>query len=358
MQEGKNLYEASTGTKEKGEQKTYYARKELIVSGGTFQTPQILMLSGIGPKQQLESFDIPVMADVPGVGSNLRDKLEATMNFRMTSIWGIYKAGCSFFMPTPEEDQCYVDYAEGDFTDAPNLYTSAGPFFSTQVKSSPDLASPDLYMTVAPLYFQGYRDGWVDQAFSRPDFLTLNTLTEPLNSGAVKLKSADPFDSVMSDFNGYDDADLTRVAGFIQDLRELGLDWIDANVAAEEIQPGPNVTTLDDIKDWILEYGWGHHACCTAKIGADDDEMAVLDGQFKVRAVDYLRVVDLSAFPVDSGFFPMVPLYMLAEKAAEDIIKADLTISSKDMGCKTKAKKTKKTKKSKAKKTKKSKLII
>lgn len=66
--------------------------------------------------------------------------------------------------------------------------------------------------------------------------------------------------------------------------------------------------------------GWGHHACCSAKIGNNSDTEAVLDGKFKVRNVENLRVVDASAFPKQAGFSPTIPLMMLAEKAADDII--------------------------------------
>ena len=77
----------------------------------------------------------------------------------------------------------------------------------------------------------------------------------------------------------------------------------------------------DDLDDFIRETAFGHHACCTAKIGDDDDSMAVLDGQFRVRGVNNLRVVDASAFPSMPGSFIAVPIMMLAEKAAEDIVR-------------------------------------
>lgn len=321
--EGQGLYEASTGERVEGKKVKYFARKEVIVAGGTFNTPQLLMLSGIGPKEELDALGIDVVADVPGVGSNLQDKLEATMNFKMPSQWKIFEQGCTFLQPDPSSDQCLVDYLTGDFTDEPNLYTSAGILLSLQKKSDPSLPRPDMYLQVAPLYFQGYRDGWVQQAFGSFDFLTFNTMTTSSvgNSGKVSLQSSNPFEPVEIDFNGYADEDLERTAKFVHELRTIAEGLQTAGIIEQIVEPGPERDTIEELKEWVNEYGWGHHACCTAKMGADDDPMAVLDGQLQVRAVDNLRVVDLSAFPKEPGFFPMLPVYMLAEKAAEDIIK-------------------------------------
>jgi choline dehydrogenase-like flavoprotein len=88
-----------------------------------------------------------------------------------------------------------------------------------------------------------------------------------------------------------------------------------------ETWPGANVSSEADVKQFIKNEAWGHHASCTCPIGSDNDPMAVLDSNFKVRGVDALRVVDASVFPKIPGYYIAVPIYMISEKAADVIIK-------------------------------------
>jgi len=90
----------------------------------------------------------------------------------------------------------------------------------------------------------------------------------------------------------------------------------------EEI-PGPDVTTEEEIKEFIRNQAWGHHAACTAKMGSPLDPTAVVDSEFRVRGVSGLRIVDASVFPQMPGFFPVVSVYMISEKAADVIIAAN-----------------------------------
>jgi choline dehydrogenase len=327
VQEGTALYEAATGQKSdspgKSSRKKYFARREIIVSGGTFNTPQMLMLSGVGPKDQLEALDIDVVADVPGVGKNLKDKIETTVNLEMPLSWKIFEQNCTFLQPEPSKDKCFLEYLAGIL---PNPYTFVGTPMGYQVKS-PGASYPDLYGQIGPLMFVEYRDGWVNELLSP---INNNILTFNLNNamkttvGEVTLKSADPFDMADIDFKGYTDDDIADSLFFLKQVLGIAQFLKDSGLATKIIAPGPEVDISSDaaLKEYILDRAWGHHACCTAKIGADGDDMAVLDGQLRVRAVNNLRVVDNSAFPDDSAFFPLMSIYMLAEKAAEDIIES------------------------------------
>ncbi|CAB9503492.1 Choline dehydrogenase [Seminavis robusta] len=332
VQKGKALYGASTGTRIEGRRESFFARKEVIISGGTFNTPQILMLSGVGPSEQLQNFSIPVKVDLPGVGANLIDKLEATQTFETTKEWRIYQQGCTFSDPSPEEDPCYVQFNNGEF---PSVYTTSGTIISLQRKSDRKLEYPDLYYQVSPFNFIGYVDGWVEDGYSRQDALTVNINT-PLvgpSKGTVKLRSADPFEVVDIDFNGYDDEDLDRVTHAVIKVQEFAKSMKKLGFLKGPLFPDESVDTFEEYKTWVRSNGWGHHPLGTAKMGADDDPSAVVNGQFQVRGVSNLRVVDASIFPEQPGFFPTIPIYMVGEKAAEDIIKADLTISYETFDC-------------------------
>jgi choline dehydrogenase-like flavoprotein len=93
----------------------------------------------------------------------------------------------------------------------------------------------------------------------------------------------------------------------------------DTNTTATEIIPGPDYQTEAELSEWVKDTSWGHHACCTAKIGADSDPLAVLDSKFRVRGTQGLRVVDASVFPSIPGYYIQTPIYMISEKAAAEI---------------------------------------
>jgi len=332
VQEGVALYGASTGIKSVGEKKTYLARNEVILSAGTFNSPQILMLSGIGPSEELEKLAIPVVVDLPGVGQNLDDKLEATQTWRAAEAWKLWEQGCTFRQPSPEEDPCWKEFYDRDF---PNLYTTSGTVLGIQKKSDKSLEYPDLYIQLLTNDNRGYSDDWVDRAFASDDVLTININTPRVgpSKGTVKLKSADPFEIVDIDFNGYDDEDIDRVAEYVMKIRKFTDHLQRKGLLMESLYPGDGIDTLEEIKEWIREQGWGHHPIGTCSMGRDDDPMAVVDGQFRVRGIRNLRVVDASVLPKQPGFFPTIPIYMLSEKAADDIIKSDASIQGRDLGC-------------------------
>jgi len=145
----------------------------------------------------------------------------------------------------------------------------------------------------------------------------------------VKLRSADPRDTPIINFNsfdtgvtadGADEKDLQAVYEAMEYSRQAFQDLIPLDGSFTEVWPGPNVTTEAEMKTFIKDEAWGHHASCTCPIGADDDPMTVLDSKFRVRGVQGLRVVDASVFPKIPGFYIAVPIYMISEKAADVII--------------------------------------
>jgi choline dehydrogenase len=144
--------------------------------------------------------------------------------------------------------------------------------------------------------------------------------------GTVKLASNDPQDVPVIAFNTFEDSlsadqDLQASYEGIKYARDVMDKVLPLDGTFEEVTPGRSAApTEDDVKDYVKKQSFGHHACCTAAIGGDDDEGAVLDSAFRVRGTTGLRVVDASAFPVVPGFFIALPTYLLAEKASEAIL--------------------------------------
>ena len=305
------------------------ATYEVIISGGTFNTPQILKLSGIGPKDELERFDIPVVVELPGVGANLADHYEISTVVKFDTDFS-FLSDCTFLETA--DDPCYIQYT----TNA----TERGPYATTLLpvaallKSTVSGGIRDTFMFGGPINFHGYFQGYTAAAladFKHWSWVALKAHEHDV-AGTVTLASSNPLDMPNIDFKFYDAG--TTIGGVdeldIQPSVE-GIEWsrqVYGNLSSnfqghftEEI-PGANVTTTEQIKDFIRNQAWGHHAACTAKMGAETDPMAVVDSKFRVRGVKGLRVVDASVFPEMPGFFPVVSVYMISEKAA-DVIFAD-----------------------------------
>jgi choline dehydrogenase len=144
--------------------------------------------------------------------------------------------------------------------------------------------------------------------------------------GEVTLRSNDPRDTPNINFKYFEEGndpnkgqeDLQAMVEAIAFIRRM-MSRLTANADAEEIWPGPNVSGTA-LKEWIMNEAWGHHASCSCKLGAASEDTAVLDKDFRVRGTTNLRVVDASVFPYIPGFFIVTPVYMIAEKASEQIL--------------------------------------
>ncbi|PKY08322.1 FAD/NAD(P)-binding domain-containing protein [Aspergillus campestris IBT 28561] len=327
---GQSLYRADPrATKEsRGKPGHVTAKREVIISAGSFNTPQLLKLSGIGPKDELSRFGIDTVVDLPGVGKNLQDRYEtgtigkAPSDFFLTSK-------CTFGYTLP--DPCLDQYENNPLNKG--TYTTNGIAIAIIRKSSvaAEDEEPDLLVSGAPTNFPGYYPNYAKEGLSDAQHWTWITLKARSrnNAGTVELRSTDPRDTPLINFhsfdtgvteNGADEKDLQAVYEAMEFSRTIFDDLIPLDGGFEEVWPGPNVTTEKDLKDFIKRDAWGHHACCTAAIGDDEDPNAVLDGDFRVRGVDGLRVVDASAFPKIPGWYIALPIYMISEKAAEVII--------------------------------------
>jgi choline dehydrogenase len=303
--------------------------KEVILSGGAFNSPQLLKLSGVGPKEELEQWNIPVVVDLPGVGSNMQDRYENTIVGESTSDF-VITAQCTFLTSMP--DPCLEQW-ENNALDKGTYATNGIAIAVLRNSSTSNTAAPDLFISGAPANFRGYFPGYSAEALSDAKhwaWIILKSHSRD-NAGTVTLRSTDPRDTPIINFNyfdtgvttdGADDLDLQAQYEGLMWARQAYADLIPLDGGFTEVWPGPNVTTEEEMKEYIKREAWGHHACCTNPIGADDDPMAVLDTDFRVRGVSGLRVVDASVFPKIPGYYIAAPIYMISEKASDVILAA------------------------------------
>jgi len=298
------------------------ATREVIISAGGFNTPQLLKLSGIGPKSELDQFSIPVIADLPGVGSNLMDRYETGLVGKSTTNFTITES-CTFLNTT--NDPCLLQW-ENDALFR-GTYGTNGIAIGIVQKSSAASAEddPDLFISGAPAYFSGYYPDYSNIALSDAKHWTWIVLKAHSrnNAGTVTLRSVDPRDTPDIRFRSFQDGgdlDIQAVFEGMEFSRKIFSDLVPLDGSFSEVWPGPSAQTEKQVKDFIRQEAWGHHACCTAAIGADNDPNAVLDSRFRVRGTTGLRVVDASVFPKIPGFYIALPIYMISEKAADVVI--------------------------------------
>ncbi|KAH7150213.1 hypothetical protein B0J13DRAFT_620536 [Dactylonectria estremocensis] len=324
--DGKHLYHASPlSTGAAGEAGDASASREVIVAGGVYNSPQILKLSGIGPAEELEKFDIPVIVDLPGVGTNLQDHYEITVQGNTPENFTSFD-GCTFSLYT-DEDPC-LDRWNAPVLGDHGIYSSSGLAAAMFYKSTATEADNfDIFAFGGPVNFRGYFPQYAVNATINHDFFSWAILkAHPRNTaGDVVLRSADPLDVPEITFNYFDTGsgesslDLQALYEAVELTRSA---FASQPVNVTETLPGADVTSQEDIETYIKNTAWGHHASSTCPIGADDDPMAVLDSSFRVRGVDGLRVVDASVYPRIPGTFTAVSTFMAAEKAADIILSA------------------------------------
>lgn len=322
---GKGLYRASREGAESDRPETKFvrARLEVILSGGAFNSPQLLMLSGIGNENELRDLNIGVVKHLPGVGQNLQDRYEVGIVSQMEKPFALLH-GASFNAP--------VDGAQGDeafqaWKKGTGVYTSNGAAIAITKRSTPDKPDPDLFIFGLPSSFEGYVPGYSNALRQYQDRFTWAVLKAHTRNtaGYVKLRSADPRDVPEINFryfregNDAKQEDLQAVVKGVQFVREIN-EEIRKLVGITEVWPGTAIDSEQQIAEFIQHEAWGHHASCTNKIGPASDSMAVLDHRFRVHGIQGLRVVDASVFSRIPGYFIVSAVYMIAEKASDVIL--------------------------------------
>jgi choline dehydrogenase-like flavoprotein len=326
--QGDALYEASPcySAARKGEPVQFTAGREVIVAAGAFNSPQLLKLSGIGPRQELEALGIPVIVDLPGVGENLQDRYEVAVVSEFEKPFALLHPEATFAPPV--DAHAPTDPLLEEWVQGRGLYCSTGSLIAIMKRSSPDLAEPDLFIFGLPGYFRGYEPGYskVFERFrNKFTWIILKAYTSN-TMGRVTLTGGEATKRPRVDFHYFDEGsdegerDLRALLNGVKLVRELNA-RLGKSIVREE-EPGPSYLNDQDVMEFIKNEAWGHHASCTNKIGPKSDPMAVLDSRFRVRGTERLRVVDASVFPKIPGHFIVSAIYMISEKAF-DVIKED-----------------------------------
>jgi choline dehydrogenase-like flavoprotein len=317
-QKGERLYAAhADASAAAGESRIARARREVILAGGAFNTPQLLMLSGIGDPDVLGKFGIRTRVPLRGVGRNLQDRYEVPVVNRMVRPWQMLD-GAKF---TTADGQ-YRSWSE----DRRGIYTTNGTLLCVVQRSAVGKPVPDLFCYAVLADFRGYQPGYSERIRKRHDCLTWVVLKGHTNNrgGSVTLDSPDPRARPRIDFRYFDEGtdasgdDLRSVVEGIKLARRMTAGMKPELVAEEEL-PGEKVTSDDDLANFARDHAWGHHASCTCAIGPENSG-GVLTKDFKVHRTEGLRVVDASVFPRVPGLFIVSAIYMIAEKAADVIV--------------------------------------
>ncbi|KAI4212768.1 MAG: hypothetical protein LQ349_009326, partial [Xanthoria aureola] len=319
---------------------TLSARKEVIVSAGAFQSPQLLMVSGIGPQDQLKRNNIAVKQDLPGVGQNMWDHVLFGISRRVNVLTASASANSAVVAARLAEQfrtngsGPLAAFGAGIYgwEDLPQPYRSALSNNSVQELDSFPADWPELeWLPISS--FLGYR-GNAQTVDPRDgyNYATINPgIIAPLSRGNISINSSEMTSPPIINPNWLSsttDQELAiqgfkRAREIWQVLEEAGLTVDDG----KEYFPGNNVTEDRDILDFIQRSVMTiYHAAGTCKMGKADDRTAVVDSRAQVYGTKGLRVVDASSFPFLPPGHPQSVIYALAEKIAADILGLDATI--------------------------------
>jgi choline dehydrogenase len=286
------------------------ANREVILCGGAVNSPQLLLLSGIGPADDLKALGIDVVADLPGVGQNLQDHLATGILYHCTQPITLASAERIGNLIN------FLLFKKGPFTS--NVAESAA-----FLKTKPDLLAPDVEIIFAPSFF-------LEHGFANPPghgFTIGVVLLHPESKGSLRLRSTNPTDQPAIQPNYLaSEKDLQVLIEGLRWARKIGQSRAFDAYRGAEFLPGEEVQSDADLAEFIRTRAETlYHPVGTCKMG--EDPLAVVDAELRVRGVDGLRVVDASVMPTIIGGHTNAPTIMIAEKAA-DAIKAHARASA------------------------------
>jgi choline dehydrogenase-like flavoprotein len=289
---------------------TAYAAREVILCAGAINTPQILMLSGIGDPDHLHAFGIKVVAPKPSVGRNLQDHYAAGLAHERREA-GPFLSGTRVDRLAFNLARAYFA-GTGPATDVPSG-------FMAFVKTDPGLTMPDIQFLFragasnAGPWFPGFKSPWRDAFVCRP------ILLRPASRGRITLRAADPGAPVCIQQNFLSDGrDLPVLRAGLKMLRQIAAQPALTRFCGRETGPGADLKTDAELDSYIRGTGGtAHHPCGTCRMGADPE--AVVGPNLQVKGIAGLRVVDASVMPDIVGGNINATVIMIAEKAADMI---------------------------------------
>ncbi len=293
---------------------TIRARREVILAASSINSPKLLMLSGIGPAKHLAEHGVEVVADRPGVGSNLQDHLELYVQMAASQPVSLFK---------------YWNLLGKAYVGARWLFTKTGPGASNQfescgfIRSEAGVDYPDIQFHFLPIAVrydgQAAAEGHGFQAHTGP-------MRSP-SRGSVRLRSSDPKDHPVIRFNYMsEEQDWIDFRRCIRLTREIFAQDAFKPYASHEIQPGAQAQSDDELDDVIREHAESaYHPCGTCRMGRADDPNAVVDPEGRVIGVDGLRVADSSLFPRITNGNLNAPSIMVGEKISDHVLGRSLS---------------------------------
>jgi choline dehydrogenase len=308
--EGKRA--AGVRYRQQGTARTARCRGEIVMAAGSLGSPQIMMLSGVGPAADLNDLGIPIVLDKPGVGGNLHDHLQLRLIYKVSGIRTLNQMYASPF----GRAKMALDFAlfrRGPLTMAPS---QVGAF----TKSDPSQERPNLQYHIQPLSL----DKFGDPLHPFPAFTASVTNLRPTSRGSLKLRSTDPAAAPLIHPNYLATPEDRRVAAqSVRITRAISAQPALQKYSPLEYLPGPQVRDDDEAG---LEHAAGDigttifHPVGTARMGRDDDARAVVDARLRVMGLQGLRVVDASVMPFITSGNTNSPTIMIAEKGAAMIL--------------------------------------
>jgi len=281
------------------------AEREVILCGGVINTPQVMMLSGLGPAEHLRALGIPVLADLPGVGQNLQDHALIGVEYQCNEPVSLYKAN------SLKNILNYLLFKKGPLT---SNVAEAGGFIKTQS----GLDVPDIELVFAPTFY-------MESGFKNPElhgFALGVVLQHPESRGEVRLRSLDPFAAPMIQPNYFAaESDMVAVVEGVKVGREILNAKLFDQYRGREWWPGADIRDDEGIAEHVRRTSETlYHPVGTCRIGQDN--LSVVDEHLCVHGIDGLRIVDASVIPLQTTGHTNAPVMMMAEKAA-DLIKAE-----------------------------------
>ncbi|HEV3038298.1 MAG TPA: choline dehydrogenase [Candidatus Angelobacter sp.] len=300
---------------DKGQAMQAHADREVILSAGAIGSPQLLMLSGVGPAAQLRKFDVPVVCDLPGVGENLQDHPVVPVAHECTQPVSLASAETLLNLLR------FLLFRQGPLT---SNVGEGGGFIKTSLAG----ATPDVQFHFGPAYFINHGLTPIEGH----GFTSGPTLVRPRSVGRIQLRSANPQDSPRIFANYYSDPrDLDVMVEGIKITRMIFHAKAFEKYRGRETHPGDAAQTDQELRAHICKMSETlYHPVGTCKMGASKDPSAVVDSELRVFGVEGLRVIDASIMPIVPGGNTNAPTIMVAEKASDMIRKAPQTVKKEE----------------------------